>query len=131
NLRGFKYNNIYGNSFLLFNWELRVPIIRYFYKGPINSNFWRNLQLTGFTDMGTAWTGVGPFQSDNSLNTTTITNGNFLIKVKSFDNPFLVGYGFGARTMVLGYYLKFDMAWGRRNGITDDPKYYFTFGYDF
>lgn len=131
NLRGFKYNNIYGNSFLLFNWELRIPIVRYFYKGPINSNFWRNLQLTGFTDMGTAWTGVGPFKSDNSLNTTTITDGNFLIKVKSFDNPFLTGYGFGARTLVLGYYLKFDMAWGRRNGITGDPRYYFTFGYDF
>lgn len=131
NLRGFKYNNIYGNSFLLFNWELRIPIVRYFYKGPINSNFWRNLQLTGFTDMGTAWSGDGPFKQENSLNTTTITEGNFLIKVRSFDNPFLVGYGFGTRTMVLGYYLKFDMAWGRRNGITGDAKYYFTFGYDF
>lgn len=131
NLRGFKYNSIYGNSFLLFNWELRVPIIRYFYKGPINSNFWRNLQLTTFTDMGTAWTGDGPFKQENSLNTKTIDQGNFLIKVKTFNNPFLTGYGFGARTMVLGYYLKFDMAWGRQNGITNDPRYYFTFGFDF
>lgn len=131
NLRGFKYNSIYGNSFLLFNWELRVPIIRYFYKGPINSNFWRNLQLTAFTDMGTAWSGDGPFKQDNSLNTKTISEGNFLIKVKTFNNPFLTGMGFGARTMVLGYYLKFDMAWGTQNGITNDPRYYFTFGYDF
>ena len=131
NLRGFSYNDIYGTSFLLFNWELRIPIIRYFYKGPINSNFWRNLQFTVFTDMGTAWSGTGPFAQENSLNTTTIEEGNFIIKVKSFDNPFLTGYGFGARTMVLGYYLKFDMAWGRRNGLINDPKYYFTLGYDF
>ncbi len=131
NLRGFKYNNIYGTSFLLFNAELRIPIIRYFYKGPINSNFWRNLQLTTFTDAGTGWTGIGPWSPENSLNTRTINEGNFNIKVKSFENPFLVGYGFGARTMVLGYYLKFDMAWGRQNGFTSSPRYYFTFGYDF
>lgn len=131
NLRGFKYNNIYGSSFLLFNAELRVPIIRYFYKGPINSNFWRNLQLTTFTDAGTAWTGIGPWSPENSLNTRNINEGNFSIKVKSYENPFLVGYGFGARTMVLGYYLKFDMAWGRQNGYTSAPRYYFTFGYDF
>ena len=131
NMRGFKYNDIYGSSFLLFNAELRIPIIRYFYKGPINSNFWRNLQLTSFSDVGTAWTGVGPFSSDNSLNTREINQGNFSIRVKSYENPFLVGYGFGTRTMVLGYYLKFDMAWGLRNGFTSDPKYYFTFGYDF
>jgi hypothetical protein len=131
NLRGFKYNDIYGSSFLLFNGELRVPIVKYFYRGPINSNFWRNLQLTAFTDIGTSWTGLGPFNPNNSLNTKTITEGNFTINVKSYENPFLTGYGFGARTLVLGYYLKFDMAWGRRNGFTNDPRYYFTFGYDF
>ena len=131
NLRGFKYNSIYGSSFLLFNGELRVPIVRYIYKGPINSNFWRNLQLTTFTDIGSAWTGVGPFNSDNSLNTKVVNEGNFSIKVKSYENPFLIGYGFGARTLVLGYYLKFDVAWGRQNGFTNDPRYYFTFGYDF
>jgi WD40 repeat protein len=131
NLRGFRYNNIYGRSYLLFNAELRVPIIRYFYKGPINSNFWRNLQLTAFSDAGTAWTGVGPWSAENSLNTKVLNQGNFSVKVKSFENPFLIGYGFGSRTMVLGYYLKFDMAWGRQNGFTSSPKYYFTLGYDF
>jgi hypothetical protein len=131
NLRGFDYNHVFGTSYMLFNLELRVPIIRYFYRGPINSNFWRNLQLTCFSDAGTAWTGIGPWSPENSLNTKVINEGNFSIKVKSFENPFLVGYGLGARTMVLGYYTKFDMAWGRRNGFTSSPKYYFTLGYDF
>lgn len=132
NLRGFQYNDIYGSSFLLFNYELRVPIVKYLYHGPINSNFWRNLQLTTFIDMGTAWTGTGPFRNENSLNTKEIKEGNFTIKVRSYEDPFLTGYGFGARTLVLGYYLKFDMAWGKRNGIlNNDPRYYFTLGYDF
>lgn len=131
NLRGFKYNDIYGSSFLLFNYELRVPIVKYLYHGPINSNFWRNLQLTTFIDMGTAWTGTGPFKNENSLNTKEIKEGNFTIKVRSYDDPFLTGYGLGARTLVLGYYLKFDMAWGKRNEVISDPRYYFTLGYDF
>ena len=131
NLRGFRYNDIYGSSFMLFNYELRIPIIKYLYHGPINSNFWRNLQLTTFMDMGTAWSGIGPFKNENSLNTKEIKEGNFTIKVRSYEDPFLTGYGMGARTLVLGYYLKFDMAWGKRNEILSDPNYYFTFGYDF
>jgi hypothetical protein len=131
NLRGFQYNAIYGSSFMLFNWELRIPIVQYLYKGPINSNFWRNLQVTGFADMGTAWTGVGPFNKNNSLNTKQISNGNFVIKVKTYENPFLTGFGAGARTLLLGYYTKFDVAWGRQNGFITSPQYYLTFGYDF
>lgn len=131
NLRGFKYNAAYGTNFMLFNAELRIPIVRYVYKGPIDSNFWRNLQLTAFTDFGTAWTGVGPFSKDNSLNTKQIEEGNFLIKIKSYESPFLMGYGFGARTVFLGYFTKFDMAWGQKNNITSDPTFYFTLGHDF
>jgi Tol biopolymer transport system component len=131
NLRGFQYNAIYGSSFMLFNWELRIPIVQYLYKGPINSNFWRNLQVTGFADMGTAWTGVGPFNKNNSLNTKQINNGNFVIKVKTYENPFLTGFGAGARTLLLGYYTKFDVAWGRQNGFITTPQYYLTFGHDF
>jgi len=131
NLRGFQYNAAYGSSYMLFNAEIRIPIVQYFYKGPINSNFWRNLQLTGFTDIGTAWTGVGPFNKNNSLNTKQINDGYFSIKVKTYENPFLTGFGAGARTMFLGYYSKFDVAWGKQNGIIGGPRYYFTLGYDF
>lgn len=131
NLRGFRYNAIFGNSFMLFNWELRIPILRYLYRGPIDSNFWRNLQLTAFTDMGTAWTGVGPLSKNNSLNTQTLSEGNFQISVKSFENPFLTGYGLGARTLLLGYFVKYDLAWGRQNGLTGPPRHYLSLGYDF
>ncbi len=111
NLRGYKLNAAYGTRFLLFNWELRIPIIRYVYKGPINSNFWRNLQLLAFTDLGAAWSGAGPWNRNNSLNTRTINEGNFSIRVKSYENPYLSSYGFGMRTLVLGYFARLDVAW--------------------
>jgi outer membrane translocation and assembly module TamA len=132
-LRGFNYNKLFGNNFGLFNAEFRFPIVKYFYRGPITSNFFKNLQLVAFTDIGAAWTGKGPFSRQNSLN-TRIEGGEgspFRASVTNFKNPFLSGHGAGVRTLLLGYYLKFDVAWGVEDFVVAKPKYYLTFGYDF
>ncbi len=132
NMRGFPINKLSGNSFLLFNAELRLPLIRYFYRGPITSNFFKNLQFVGFSDIGTAWTGSSPFSRQNSLNTTVEENGPFYVTVTNFKNPFLIGYGAGARTLLFGYYVKFDVAWGVEDFVVNSkPRYYLTLGYDF
>ncbi len=135
NMRGFKFNKLSGNNFVLLNAELRFPLLKYFYKGTITSNFFRNLQLVGFTDVGSAWTGVSPFNRENALNTETITSvnnsGGFVARVKNFKNPFLVGYGAGVRTMLLGYYTKFDVAWGLEDSSRQKPMFYLTLGHDF
>jgi hypothetical protein len=111
NLRGYRINAAYGTRFMLMNAELRIPIIRYVYPGPINSNFWRNLQLQAFYDVGAAWSGTGPWNRNNSLNTRTVNEGNFTIRVKSYENPYLASYGFGIRTIVLGYLGRLDVVW--------------------
>jgi len=133
NLRGFNFNKLSGSTYVLFNGELRFPIVKYFYRGPITSNFFKNFQFVGFADVGAAWTGKGPFSRQNSLNTVPIGGGNnpFRATVTNFKNPFLAGYGLGARTLLLGYYVKFDVAWGVEDYIVTSPKYYLTLGYDF
>lgn len=131
-MRGFNYNAMNGNSHLLLNAELRLPLLRFFYKGTVASSFFRNLQLAGFTDMGAAWTGTSPFNRKNAVNTIEIPRqGAFSGSVTNFSNPFLIGYGFGARTMVLSYYMKFDVAWGLEANQRTDAKFYVTLGYDF
>jgi len=133
NLRGFNYNTLAGTSYLLMNFELRIPIIKYLFGKRINSKFFQNLQLTGFTDIGTAWSKGNPFDKVNSTNTTKIEgNGPFTAEVTNFRNPFLTGYGFGARSLLFGYYLKLDVAWGvKDNAISREPKYHISIGYDF
>ena len=133
NLRGFNLNRLAGTNYVLGNLELRVPLIKYLYRGPITSNFLRNFQIIGFTDIGTAWTGKGPFSQENSLNTEIIGSGSdpFRATVTNFRNPYLMGYGVGARTMLFGFYVKFDYAWGVDNGITNKAIPYITLGYDF
>ncbi|SFQ56960.1 PD40 domain-containing protein [Hymenobacter arizonensis] len=133
NLRGFDYGARSGPRYLVFNTELRFPIVQYFARKPIYSGFFRNLQLTGFADAGTAYSGSSPFGVDNSANTEqVILGGNFFsATVINFRNPFLVGYGVGARTTLLGFYGKVDVAWGQEDYVTRGPKFYFTLGYDF
>ena len=132
-LRGFNLGKLTANSYVLFNAELRLPLVRYLYRGNITSNFLRNLQLVAFTDIGTAWTGSGPFSRQNVLNTEIVGGGNipFRATVTNFKNPFLIGYGAGIRTMVFGYFVKFDYAWGLEDRSVGKPIPYLTLGYDF
>jgi WD40 repeat protein len=131
NLRGFNYNTQYGSRFFIFNAELRFPIIKYFHQGTIRSNFFRNLQFVGFTDAGSAWSGISPFKKANSTNTQVINSPPFTATVVNYINPFLIGYGLGMRTFLLGYFMKLDIGWGLVNNQVQKPKAYVTFGYDF
>ena len=132
-LRGFDYATFYGENVLLFNAELRFPVVRFFYNGPISSNFLKNLLLTGFFDVGSAWSGVSPFQRDNSVNTVILKNDGspFQAEIQNFKNPWLSSYGTGLRTVILGYYMKFDVAWPIENYEIGKVKFYVTLGYDF
>ena len=131
NLRGFDRNIRNGNSFALINAELRVPIFRYLSKG-LRSSFFKNFQIVGFADVGTAWQGSSPFSKDNPVNVTRVTAPPiFSIDVKSFREPIVGGYGVGARVLLFGYFIRADYAWGVENKIVQDPKFYLSLGYDF
>jgi outer membrane protein assembly factor BamA len=132
-LRGFNYNTFNGSNALLANFELRFPIIRYFVRGPITSNFFRNLLFVGFYDIGSSWTGSSPFATENSVNTEFINYAGspFQARIQNFKNPWLSSYGFGLRTVLLGYYMKFDLAYPIEDYIVREPRFMVSLGYDF
>lgn len=132
NLRGFKQNIRNGNSYALINTELRVPIFTYFSR-RIRSPFFRNFQLVGFFDLGTAWEGKTPFSNESPINTTIIDPPNtpVSIKVNYFRDPLVAGYGGGIRTVLFGYFLRLDVAWGIETRVVQDPLLYFSMGMDF
>lgn len=135
NLRGFDYATLYGNSVAMANAELRIPLIRALSNGPITSNFFRNLQFTAFYDIGTSWTGALPFNTKNSVRKRVVpedpSGSPFLIELNEYLNPWLYSYGFGLRTMMLGYYMKFDLAWPVENYSVKNPRLSVTLGFDF
>ncbi|GAB3217478.1 biopolymer transporter Tol [Algoriphagus aestuariicola] len=132
-LRGYDYDEIRGNKVITFTTELRIPLFSYLTRGNITSNFVRNFQLVGFYDIGSAWDEFAPWERVNDQNTEVInTEGSpFVIVLNNFNNPWLQSYGAGLRTVLLNYYVKFDMARPIRNYEKEDLKFYFTLGYNF
>ena len=132
NMRGFKFNARNGSSVALANAELRVPFLRYLSKRKLKSSLFRHMQVVGFVDAGTAWHGKDPFSKENPLNTLTLTNPPTVqVDVKYFRNPIVVGYGAGVRTLLFGYFLKLDYAWGLETRRVNKPILYFSMGTDF
>ena len=130
-LRGFALNKLSGNSHMLLNVELRMPVSSLL--SLESSSFLHSVQLVGFTDVGTAWSGSSPFAKTNGFNTNTYggkTN-PFLATVTDYRNPFLVGYGGGVRANIFGYFVKFDYAFGLENKEVKSPVTYLSLGYDF
>lgn len=131
NMRGFTQNIRNGNSFFVFNNEIRWPVISYFANRPLNSDFISNLQLIAFADVGTAWTGLTPTSKRNAYNTEVIRNGPITVIIDKQRDPIVYGYGFGVRSKLLGYFVRADWAWGIDSGIKLPRIFYLSLSLDF
>jgi hypothetical protein len=121
NMRGFKQNIRNGNNFLIYNSELRLPIIRYLVNHPLRSDFLNNFQVIGFADVGMAWYGANPLSNDNTQNVVTYVENDpatgqggtgVIVTVIDQKNPLVGGVGFGFRSRLLGYFVRLDFGWG-------------------
>jgi len=131
NLRGFKQNVANGNNNLIINSEIRMPVFTTLFNRPINNAFVRNFQLVQFVDLGTAWNGgYDKIERPNVLYTSTAPGASVKIKAGGI-GPFAGGYGFGARSTLLGYFLRFDVAWQMDGIFKGKPQTYLALGLDF
>ena len=118
-MRGFNYNAKNGTKYALMNYELRYPLIRYLVTGGLPIAL-QNITGATFLDVGSSWTDNKAYRffADDG-------QGNFVTQ------DLLIGTGFGARMILFGLPLKFDVAWSF-NGIDFSiPKYYISLGGDF
>lgn len=118
NMRGFYQNIRNGNSFVVVNSELRVPIFKYLMNRPIKSDIINNFQIIGFGDIGTAWTGKSPYSEQNFLKKTVISKpGNPIIVILNNNKePIVGGFGWGVRTRLWGYFVRIDFAYAVEDG---------------
>jgi Tol biopolymer transport system component len=131
NMRGFTQNVRNGNNFALINSEIRWPLLRYFAGHPLKSNFLNSLQVVGFGDIGTAWSGLSPWSGTNGYDTEKITNGPVTVTLDSNRQPIVGGVGAGARAQIFGYFVRADWAWGIENGYLLPRIFYLSFSLDF
>ena len=131
NMRGFTQNIRNGNSFALVNSEIRWPFVRYIAGHPLRSNFLNSLQIVGFGDIGTAWTGNNPWSGNNSYDTEIFKNGPVQVTLDSNRQPIVAGYGGGLRAQLMGYFIRADWAWGIEDGYVMPRIFYLSFSLDF
>ena len=131
NMRGFVQNARNGTTFLLSNNEIRWPFVNYFSRRPVNSDFFRNLQLITFFDIGSAWSGPSPTSKENKYNTEVIENGPVTVILDKEKSPYVMGYGFGLRTRILGYFIRADWAWGIDGDVILPKVFYLSLSLDF
>ncbi|MDP4246052.1 MAG: hypothetical protein Q8932_09410 [Bacteroidota bacterium] len=132
NLRGFNQNVSNGNNAVVINSELRLPIFTTLFNKPINNAFLRNFQLIQFFDLGSAWNGKynklsRPTQVYQDASNTSLS---VLVKAGGI-GPFAGGYGFGARSTLLGYFLRCDVGWEMNTFFRGTPVLAVSMGVDF
>ncbi|HRE98175.1 MAG TPA: hypothetical protein PK637_15540, partial [Flavobacteriales bacterium] len=74
-----------------------------------------------------------PYSDDNAFNTIQYSSqGNpVIITIKNQREPIIYGYGWGLRSKLFGYFLRFDWAWGVDDGLRLAPVRYFSLTLDF
>jgi hypothetical protein len=131
NLRGFSQNVRNGNNFALINSEIRWPFIRYFAGHPLRSNFLNSLQVVGFGDIGTAWSGKNPWSGENAWDNEVIENGPIVVTLDTNREPIVGGFGAGLRAQLMGYFVRADLAWGVEDHYILPKVFYLSFSLDF
>jgi hypothetical protein len=129
NMRGYIQNVANGNNAVVLNSEFRLPVVSTFFDRVLNNSFLNNFQLVQFIDLGTAWNGAY-----NGIKRPQVAYGTDPVRVTvkaGGIGPFAGGYGFGARSTLLGYFLKFDAAWPMNTFFKGKPIMYFALGLDF
>jgi hypothetical protein len=140
NMRGYIQNIANGNNAIVINSEFRLPVLSTLFDKTVNNAFLRDLQITQFIDLGTAWNGAyKKIKRPETLYNTPITypNGQTIpgpvtVKVKTGGvGPFVGGYGFGARSTLMGYFIKYDVGWPMSGFFNTKPVMYVSLGLDF
>ncbi|MEO7767981.1 MAG: hypothetical protein ABIS01_11165, partial [Ferruginibacter sp.] len=94
-----------------------------------NNAFLRNFQLVQFIDLGEAWNG-----KYGAITRPTQIVGDppiQILKKVGGIGPLAGGYGFGARSVLLGYFLRFDAGWEMNGFFKHKPVLNLSLGLDF
>lgn len=120
-VRGFFLGDRIGTGSISIQNEIQWQPVKQFGKKIIKQNFYESLSFYGFLDIGTAFIGNSPANPANPFNTVLITTPNYLMSVTSKRNPYLIGTGLGVSTNVLRTPIRYELAFGLKEGILMPP----------
>jgi len=130
-MRGFKSNARNGSNAAIANMEVRVPVWSTIFSTPSTSDFLHNLQIVGFVEAGSAWTGVHPYSEENTFNSTVTENNPITVTIDNNHQPIIYDFGWGVRSRLMGYWVCADFGWGIDNGMLMERRFSLSLNFDF
>lgn len=130
-VRSYGYGARKAGSVIGFSSELRIPFLQYLINQNWKNSILRNFQVLAFIDAAYVWDGF--FPNFNNTNNLVYHAENPVVKIdlQYSRTPFIAGTGFGLRTSLFGYFLRFDYAWNIDNTGLKNPRTSFSLGLDF
>ncbi|PCJ80724.1 MAG: hypothetical protein COA49_07810 [Bacteroidetes bacterium] len=130
-MRGFANNARNGSNAAICNVELRIPLWSTLFSEPSKTDFIRNLQMVGFADVGSAWTGLNPYSDDNTFNSTVYENNPITVTINNNKEPIIYDFGFGFRSRMFGYWVNANWGWGVDDNIILPSRFSLSLNFDF
>jgi len=117
-IRGYSIGQKFGNNAMLFNFELRLPFLMYYFP---TIKYVGQIFGVLFVDVGVAW-------NDNFPSFSTKSSWNLDENV-----GWIMSYGFGPRFILFGMPWKLDYAWQYNpyDGEISSDRWYLSIGFDF
>jgi hypothetical protein len=120
-VRGFLSGERIGTGSLSIQNEILTQPFKQFGQKIIKQHFYESLTLYGFLDIGTAFIGNSPANPINPFNTVVVTTPNYWMSITSKRNPYLVGTGLGVSANVLRTPIRYELAFGLKEGKLMPP----------
>ena len=120
-VRGFLSGERIGTGSLSIQNEILTQPFKQFGQKIIKQHFYESLTLYGFLDIGTAFIGNSPANPMNPFNTVIVTTPNYWMSITSKRNPYLVGTGLGVSANVLRTPIRYELAFGLKEGKLMPP----------
>lgn len=130
-VRSYGYGALKAGSVCGFSSELRIPFLQYILNQNWKNSILRNFQLIPFLDAAFVWDGLLPDFKNSSTLDYHAENPAVIIDLQYTRKPYIAGTGYGLRTSLFGYYIRFDQSWKINDAKKSKARYSFSLGLDF
>ncbi len=130
-VRGFVYGSRIGSSYISIQQQLEIDFFKSLIKNQIRNIFISDLTSYLFGDAGMAFVDKNPNSLSNPYHTKQIRTSNYQLWYTSIHNPWIFSLGFGVRTYIMGFPLKYEFSVPWMDKKSQKPQHLIGLHWDF
>ena len=108
-VRGLPFGSRLGSSYFGFQQQLEIEVFKSLINRQIKNIFISDFSMYPLADIGIAFIGKSPADLSNPYNTRLINTGNYRLWYSALHNPWILSYGIGFKTYLMGFPIKYEV----------------------